>query len=108
MTTQFISPQDPTAEYEMSWELFGRCHVQPLFSFKEEFITGYDDNTCLCIQPHQVAELRGYYRYQTCGGVGYRYNPALPADRLTEFWLKRGYVPESLDSLIYWEKRLVV
>ena len=106
MSTQFISPQNPSAEYEMSHDLYGGCWVQPLFSFKEEFSTE-DDDTCLCTQSDQSALNREYLRYNTCSADNYRYNPELPADRLFEIWMKRGVVPESLADLISWEKDLL-
>lgn len=98
MSTQFISPQNPTAECEMSYDLYGGCHIQPLLSFKEEFSTE-DDDTCFCTQSAQSAFTDENFRYETCCVDNYRYNPTLPADRLTEFWLKHGYVPESLAEL---------
>lgn len=89
MTTNFISPQDPTVPLDINPEvdnpggqLRREVYVQPLFQLKTD---GGTNGVCFC---------EG--RPSTCDGEYWRYRPNLDMDKVIKKWLRTGFVDWTL------------
>lgn len=73
----------------------GEVCAQPLFQFKEDVLE------CYC------SDNESWYSVGVvCGGDGYRFNPAIPAERLEAVWLKTGWTAGDLDQLVRIKKEI--
>lgn len=109
MKTRFISPQnspisDAWLTAEAIWERRGNVYagdsdsvyVQPMFRIK----TDDTSENCRCVQAQRERpEWVG-----TCSDQRFRFNPALPGDRLAEFFIDQGWIPRDMAILEKWER----